>query len=217
VAQRIAEAEAGEDGVDLVLVSPASQAVELGGEGVVAVEQGGALGFRPMLERGEGVFGNAQVGLDGMERREHVVERLLHRLAAGQLGELREVADPDAGRDRDAALVGRDLAEDDAQEGGLAGTVAADEADALAGGEAEVHVAEDRPVVVPHRDVLQQDQAHDSGLLRLRSGLQPPSPQRRTTKKRRAESSSRPTTGGQVARSGPARVSQPSTRRGRRS
>ena len=63
-------------------------------------------------------------------------------VAFGELGLLRHVADARVAAEGDGAAIGIDLAGEDAQQGGFAGAVAADQAEALAFGDAERDVLE---------------------------------------------------------------------------
>ncbi|BAU84469.1 hypothetical protein SLA_3561 [Streptomyces laurentii] len=67
--------------------------------------------------------------------------------AAGRLQGLREVAETAGGLDGDGAVDGRLPAREQPQQGGLAGSVVPDDADAFAGTDGEGDTVEDEPVM----------------------------------------------------------------------
>jgi hypothetical protein len=73
---------------------------------------------------------------------------------------LREVPDPRAVFALHLSRGGFFAAQDEAQEGGLARAVPADEPDAVPGGEAEVDRAQDDPGIVFLGEILKSDEAH---------------------------------------------------------
>ena len=78
-------------------------------------------------------------GLRFRQQRRALAMRLQHDLEQAVRpvrGFLRQPSDAPARRDLDVALLGREIAGDDAEQGGLAGAVAADQADPRAGGNA---------------------------------------------------------------------------------
>lgn len=111
-------------------------------------------------------FGDGgEFGLDGADIGEDFFEDLLDGLLGVEFGELGEVADfyasPRVG-EFDGAVGGGFAAADEVKEGGFAGAVAADEADAFAGGDAEEDVFEDEAwgIVVFFGDVFEADERH---------------------------------------------------------
>ena len=105
----------------------------------------------------EGAFDLREARLDEREfaRGGDVGEHVL--LLVGEVDLLTQDADAEALRDQDLALVGRELAEDHAEDGGLAGAVGADHADALALVDAERGVVEDGLAAQELGDVLEID------------------------------------------------------------
>ena len=153
-----AEAELGEHGVDAVLVVPAVNLVHALQEGGLASEQ--AVDGPGVGVGGEGVFDLFQFGVEGVHLGEQGVEDRFDRLVAVEFGELGEVADADIFVHLHLALGGLFLAEDEAQQGGLARAVFADQANAVTFIQAEEGVAKDGFRVVLLGDVVQADQAH---------------------------------------------------------
>ncbi len=98
---------------------------------------------------------------------EHRIEDAL--LAARRL--LRHVADARVARHGDRAHVGRKLAGDDLQERRLAGAVAADEADLVAGRDAGRRAFEDRPPLDAVAEIV--DVQHGSSTYPLAPALSP--------------------------------------------
>jgi hypothetical protein len=92
--------------------------------------------------------------------REHDVEQAFG--AVGRL--LREPADAAARGDLHLALLGHDLAGDDAKERGLAGAVAADQADAGAVGQGGGGIFQERAPADPVGDVVDAEHRGDLAL-----------------------------------------------------
>ena len=80
-----------------------------------------------------------------------------HRAALHLLHVLAEVADGQLLRNRDLAFVGRFLADDHAEQRGLAGAVGADQADLLAGVQLKGGVDEDQLLAVLLVDIGERD------------------------------------------------------------
>ena len=116
---------------------------------------------QPLVDRAHAVQARVRVQL-GEQRQalgvagEHGVQQ---RLGAGRrlLPDLRHAG---AGRDADLPAVDREVAGDGAQQGGLAGAVAADEADAAAWVDGQVRPFEQGAAADPQRDAGDREQAH---------------------------------------------------------
>src|SRR3569623_431599 len=83
-----------------------------------------------------------------------IVER---RGVASQIGLLRQVADRGTGLQEAAATVGLDLAGSDLEQGGLAGAVASDERDLVAGGDRELGILEQERRAESQTDILESE------------------------------------------------------------
>ncbi len=86
--------------------------------------------------------------------------RLEDRLCGIERRFLRHEGDRQAGLPHDLAVVERELARDAAQQRGLAGAVAPDQADPLARVDRQLGAVEQRNVPVGEVDVLQREQRH---------------------------------------------------------
>ena len=91
---------------------------------------------------------------------EQALEDDLDRDVAGELGELREVAEPQSVGDVDQPLGGLFLSENHPEHGRLAAPVAADESNPLARLKPEEHVAEHLPAVEPLGDLAEPYETH---------------------------------------------------------
>jgi len=80
-----------------------------------------------------------------------------HRVVRVERHVLHQPRDPRPRRPPDRAAVGRDLAADDLQQGGLAGAVPADEGDTFTGVDRQRHVVEQRQVPVGMVQVIERD------------------------------------------------------------
>ena len=98
-------------------------------------------------------------GLVGPGRRVRRQDRV-DRRGRGQHRVLTQEADAQPGPADHLAVVRRAVAGDDAEEGGLARPVRADQADAVLGGQAEGHVRQEGPTLDGRADAVQGDEVH---------------------------------------------------------
>ena len=124
----VLEPEPVERGVDLVFDGVATERLDPG------VER--RLPFHQLLEfirlgRGHRLVDLLELRLGRMQGVEGPRGRLLHGVAGNELRMLAEMADPDATRELHRAVVGLELARDDAEKRALSGPVPADEPDLL--------------------------------------------------------------------------------------
>ena len=139
-----------------------------GGEGA---GQGGAPGLAAGEMRRVLVAGQAEA----VEQRRAAVlvvagaHAVLHVVERGgetaEVGFLREIADGGAGLDEAGAAVGTHQAGGDFEQGGFAGAVAADQADALAGADADRGAVQQGLGAQGGADVLQQEEGGSHGRL----------------------------------------------------
>ena len=155
----VVEAQGGQDRVDAARVVPAVEPVHV-------LEQLGLAADQPVQFvavggfRGDGGVNGGQLGLDGLDLAEQPVQDLGDGRLAIQLGELGEVPHLGSQLHADRAGVRGDLVEDQLQDGGLAGSVLADQAHPVARFQPEERLAEDLGVLEADADVVQPDQAH---------------------------------------------------------
>ena len=102
------------------------------------------LDFRDPLRIGRVLGFGEQAGTLGVGRK-HPIEQAV--VAARRF--LRDVAEAGVARDRDRSVVGRHLTFEKTQQCRLAGAVAPDEADLVAGGDRDSRLLEDRPSLDP--------------------------------------------------------------------
>ncbi len=77
---------------------------------------------------------------------------------------LTDGADPGARGEPDFAPIGRDLAQNGAQQGRFPGAIAPDQADPLAGGDGQIGVIEKQPAAEAQRQAGDHEQAHGAGM-----------------------------------------------------
>ena len=82
---------------------------------------------------------------------------------AGEVGFLRQIADGCAGLGEAAAGIGLDQAGGDAQQGRFAGSVAADKADPVAGGDGDAGAGQQRRGAESQGDILQREKGRGHG------------------------------------------------------
>ena len=122
--------------------------------GVVAVHLG-----QPVMRFGDGfpVFGGHRVALGahgGMQlaiAREHEVQRRIRQVR----GFLRHAGDARLARQVQIAAVGLDLAQQGREQGGFAGAVAADHADAVAGVQRQVDIGQQQAFAAPQGEIAE--------------------------------------------------------------
>ncbi len=163
---RLVEAQLGQHCVDLVLVVPAAAAVHLLQKVGLLVQQAherfaGRLLFQQDLHLQQRLLQRVEIGED-------LIEHLLDGLFAVQLGELGEVADPDPLVDFHRTFIRLFLVQDEFEEGGLARAVPANQADAVAGAQAEEDVAQHWAVAVRFGNIVDADQTHVTDALPCR-------------------------------------------------
>ncbi len=126
-------------------------------EAVGVVERGAVLGEQGVVIRGRGAGEGGAQALDapqrGQRRAQGGVEHAAGRVVGRIFERLRQVAEARAGVLPDGAAVGLFEARHDAQQGGLAGAVRADQARAVARREREIDLVEDEGVAVALGDV----------------------------------------------------------------
>ncbi len=82
---------------------------------------------------------------------------------AGEVGFLRQIANGRTGLGEPAAGVGLDEAGGDAQQGGLAGAVAADQADPVTGGDGQAGAGQQRLGAKGQGDILERENGRGHG------------------------------------------------------
>ena len=154
-----AEAEGCEDFVDAALVVPAVQPVHgleqlrLAVDQLVQARVIGGIG-------GNGGVDSGEFGLDLLHVGEQAVQDLGNRGLAVQFGELGEVGHLGPQLDGNRSAVRGNLALDQFEDGGLAGSVLADQAHTVSGLKLEEGFAEYLGLFKTDVDVVQPDQAH---------------------------------------------------------
>ena len=108
-----------------------------GGAEPVVLRQGASVGLFA-----HGVLQGGHLPLHVQQGGEGRAQHLLHRVARGVAGDLGDEAQLLARGDHDRALVGTQLAREDAEQGGLAAAVAAHDAHALAGVDVEAQAVQ---------------------------------------------------------------------------
>jgi hypothetical protein len=108
----------------------------------------------------------------GADRRQPGHDRLPHGLVRVLREGLVEPADPETRAHANPAVVGRKRPRDELEQRGLAGAVAADQADALARLDAEVGTGQDDLLAEAERNLIEDEKRHRRGTGRGTAGRQ---------------------------------------------
>ena len=144
-------------GVDLVFDGVATERLDPGVERRLPLHQ--LLEFI-RLGRGHRLVDLLELRLDRMQGIEGPRGRLLHGVAGNELRMLAEMADPDASCELHRAMVGLELARDDAEKCALSRSVPADEPDLLAGLDGQRRTVEDGPGREGVSDACEGEERH---------------------------------------------------------
>ena len=153
------EPEPGQGRAQLRVGREAARALELVVQGVVALGER----IRHVAGRARDLLlGRAQPPLDRVQMRERRLGLGHHGALGDRAHLLAQVADPRAALQEDVARVGGVLARQDAQQSGLAGAVAPDQADPVARAHVEARALEERAAAERFREVLQPEHGRRS-------------------------------------------------------